>query len=182
MVLLYGAPAVGKYTTGRRLSKITGFKFLHHHAIRDLVFQFFDFDRENLNGQKVWESLYFNFSEKIMREKINVILTHTHARNRVYATGLSSLKFVERIAKIVKRSGGIFYPVHLICEEKELLKRVVQPSRKRYNKSNTVRELTEMIKSRDYRTPLNVKNNFIINNTRIPAKRTAKVIKDHFNL
>src|SRR3989344_9223 len=102
LVFLYGAPAVGKYTIGKKLARITGFKFLHHHQIRDLIFQFFNFDRENVNGQIVWESLYFTLIEKLVKEKINLIFTHTHAKNRIYATGLSSLNFVKKIAKIVE--------------------------------------------------------------------------------
>ena len=182
MVFIYGAPAVGKYTTAKKLTKITGFKLLHNHLVRDLVFRFFNFNRENVRGQEIWGSFYLNFVDGVMKEKINVILTHTHAHNRVYPTGLSSLKFVDNIEKIVKKNGGVFYPVHLVCEEKELFKRVVMPSRKNFGKGNTVKELKWMLKYRDYKTPLSARNNFVINNTRISAKRTAKIIKDHFNL
>ncbi len=182
IVFIYGAPAVGKYTTAKKLVKITGFKLLHNHLVRDLVFRFFNFNRENLHGQEVWKAFYLSFVEGVMKEKTNVILTHTHAHNRVYSTGLSSLKFVDYIAKLVKKNGGIFYPVHLVCEDKELFKRVVMPSRKNFGKGNTIKELKWMLKYRDYRTSLSMKNNFIINNTRISATRTAKIIKDHFNL
>ena len=182
MVFIYGAPAVGKYTTAKKLTKITGFKLLHNHLVRDLVFRFFNFNRENVRGQEIWGSFYLNFVDGVMKEKINVILTHTHAHNRVYPTGLSSLKFVDNIEKIVKKNEGVFYPVHLVYEEKELFKRVVMPSRKNFGKGNTVKELKWMLKYRDYKTPLSARNNFVINNTRISAKRTAKIIKDHFNL
>ena len=173
---------MGKYTTAKRLSVITGFKILHSHAVRDLVFKHFDCDRENIYGQEIWKSFYFNFVEGLMKDKKNIIFTHTHAQNRIYCTGLSSLKFIEKIVKIVKKNKGIFYPVHLICEEKELYRRVVLPSRKSFNKSHTVKELRWMLKNRDYRTSLPIKNNFTINNTKISAKRTAKIIKDHFIL
>ena len=56
------------------------------------------------------------------------------------------------------------------------------PSRKNFGKGNTVKELKWMLKYRDYKTPLSARNNFVINNTRVSAKRTAKIIKDHFNL
>lgn len=182
IVFIYGAPAVGKYTTAKKLARITGFKLLHSHSVRDLVFEFFDYNRESINGQKIWKFFYFNFIEGVMKERCNVILTHTHAHNRVYSTGLSSLKFVQNIARLVKKNGGIFYPVHLTCEDNELFKRVVSPSRRKFGKGRTVKEMKWMLKIRDYKTSLPIKNNLIINNTRISAIRTAKIIKDHFNL
>ncbi|MEK9181940.1 MAG: AAA family ATPase [Patescibacteria group bacterium] len=182
VVFIYGAPAVGKYTTAKKLARITGFKLLHSHAIRDLVFGFFNSNRENIHGQEIWKSFYLNFTEGIMKEKVNIIFTHTHARNRIYCSGLSGLKFVDNIVKVVKRNEGIFYPVHLVCEDEELFKRIVSPSRKNFGKACTVKELKWMLRNRDYKTSLLMKNNFIINNTRISAKRTAKIIKDHFNL
>ncbi len=182
VVFIYGAPAVGKYTTAKKLAKITGFKVLHGHLIRNFIFNFFELDRENKNGQEIWKSFYTNFTKGVVKERTSVIFTHAHAHNRVYPAGLSSLKFVDYVAKIVKKNGGIFYPVHLVCEDKELFKRVIHPSRKKFRKCNTPKELKWMLKYRDYHTSLPMKNNFIINNTRISAKRTAKIIKDHFNL
>lgn len=191
LVFIYGAPSVGKYTTAKKLAKITGFKVLHNHSVRDLIFGFFHCnngtkafgqDRESVQGQKIWGSFYSNFTKGVMKEKINVIFTYTHAKNRVFCTGLSSLKFVEGIAKIVNDNNGIFYPVHLVCEDDELFKRVLSPSRRKFSKCHTVKEMDWMLRNRDYKTSLQMRNNFVINNTRISAKRTANIIKDHFNL
>ena len=180
IVFIYGSPAVGKYTTAQRLANMTGFKILHNHAVRDLIFGFFD--RENIAGQRIWEFFYFEMTKKIIKEHVNTIFTYGHSRNRIYCSGLSSLKFVATIAEIVKKNGGVFYPVQLVCDDQELFKRVRQPSRKKFQNQHTVRDLKKLIKIRDFKTPINMKTNFTINNTRISAKRTAKIIKDHFNL
>ena len=37
LIIIHGAPAVGKYTTAKELEKITGFKLVHVHSVYDFL-------------------------------------------------------------------------------------------------------------------------------------------------
>lgn len=44
LVVIYGAPGVGKLTVARELARKTGYKLFHNHLTVDLVKSLFDFE------------------------------------------------------------------------------------------------------------------------------------------
>ncbi|MCG3259823.1 MAG: hypothetical protein H7644_08755 [Candidatus Heimdallarchaeota archaeon] len=44
LIIIFGPPASGKMTVGRKLAELTGFKLLHNHISIELFLQFFEFD------------------------------------------------------------------------------------------------------------------------------------------
>ena len=56
LVLIHGAPAVGKLSVARELAKLTGFRLFHNHLTVDLVSAVFPFGSQPfiLARKQVW--------------------------------------------------------------------------------------------------------------------------------
>lgn len=50
LIFLYGPPAVGKFTVGKVLVKLTGYKLFHNQLTSDLVESIFDRGVEPFSG------------------------------------------------------------------------------------------------------------------------------------
>lgn len=177
VVFIYGIPATGKLTIGRELSKRTGFTLLHNHLILDIIYNLYGW--ESIEGQKMRETMYFALTKSLINQNKNIIYTHVYQPNYVYPSGISDTLFIAKIKNIAEKNGYIFFPVQLICDNKELLKRVVTPSRKINSKVNTKKDLMEWLSNEDYTIPLKFPFNITINNTNIsPIKAANMIIKN----
>jgi deoxyadenosine/deoxycytidine kinase len=180
VVFIYGMAAVGKYTVAKELEKLTSFKVLHNHDILDLLSKFFE--RKSNVVYKLKLEMYKNLSKYLMQDNISCIFTQMYADDWVSMSGMSDRQFVKILAKSVTDNGGVFLPVQLVCSTKELHKRVVDPSRKKFGKSKNKKQINDWLEAFDFETPAPFKNNLTIDNTNISAKKVAKMIKDHFRL
>jgi chloramphenicol 3-O-phosphotransferase len=59
LVLLHGAPATGKFTVGRELAALTGYRFFHNHLVVDVVLAVFDFGTPGFRElrEKIWRDV-----------------------------------------------------------------------------------------------------------------------------
>ena len=178
VVFIYGFPASGKLTVARELSKKTGFVLFHNHLILDVVFNLYGW--ESREGQRIREKLYFELTKSLVREDKNIIFTHVFQPNYISSTGVSDKHFVARIKNIVERNGYLFFPVQLICDQKVLLKRVVNPSRKSNSKVNSRTELLKWFTKVDFKISLNFPFNITINNTNLSPVKVANMIINNF--
>ncbi len=173
-ILLYGTPGVGKLTVAKELSKITGFSILHNHLINDLVVTALKF-----GTPEFWDVVHkyrLDIMERAAKAKQKgTILTWFYVK----PTDDPTLREIVRQAK--KHNGKIFF-VHLICDHKELLKRVKNPSRKAFRKVKTHKVLRDIIKRHDVLSDVPHKPNFVIDNTIISSTGAAKLIKRRYRL
>lgn len=174
-IFIYGPPASGKLTVANELSKITGFKLFDNHKVIDLFSEFAD-----INKNSFWDSadrIKLKIIEECARQKVKgLVFTMVYTRNP------QNHLFPRKIKKVVEKNKGKIYFVRLECEEKEIFKRVIDKSRKKFKKFSTKKDLKNFTKEYDVHGSLNFKNQLTINNSKKSAKKVAKEIKDYFRL
>ncbi len=175
LVFIYGPPAAGKLTISKELSKITSLKVCHNQIINDLLDEFLE--KKDKYYWSVGDKLKNNLINVLAKSKIKGLIV-----TMVRGDGKDSLILAKKIRKSIKESGGKYYCVRLMCDREELLKRVKNKSRKSYGKITTKKLLLECLKKYGLDNSLPFKNQLIINNTHVPAKKVAKQIKKHFRL
>ncbi|MBP7846090.1 MAG: AAA family ATPase [Candidatus Pacebacteria bacterium] len=181
IIFIYGYIAVGKLTVAKELRKLTGFKIMHNHLIIDFTNQLFGKEK-NINKKKIREWLHISLIKEMVKNGENLICTHAYSDNYISSTGNKDTVFLKKIASLVKSSNGSFFPVHLMCEKKEMLKRVKNKSRSLYGKLLDSSILKSLLDKYDYSTPAKIKNNIQIDTTYIKPKKVAQMIVDKFNL
>lgn len=134
LILLYGPPAVGKFTVGKQLSKITGISLLHNHMMLNDIAQIFGYDNP------IRRKLEFEFKMRIMEEVANegrdIITTGSITRDNIdYYTSL---------IKLIKEENGTIFLIQLQADKVTLFDRVKHESRKQ--KINSVAKLKEFFK------------------------------------
>jgi shikimate kinase len=183
LVFIYGFISVGKLTVAKELFKLTKYKVLHNHMIIDFIGELFGHKRPwTLEQTEAREWIHFELTKRLINTGNSFIFTHTYSKSYVSSTGMTDLAFVKKIEKIVTRTGGIFCPVYLKCSEEEIFNRIKNESRKSHRKLKSLKTMKELIKNQDYKTPALIKNNLLIDTTKISPKIVAKKIKDHFKL
>ena len=175
LIFIYGPPAAGKFTIAKELSRITDFKLFHNHIINDLLDNYLD-SKKNVYWD-VADTLKFKIIEGMAKEKVKgMIFTMMRAKNP------RDHVLPNKIKKIVEKNKGNVYFVRLKCDEKEILKRVVHPSRKKFGKFSSRKAVKKFIKEYAPHTPLNFKNQLEINSAKTSAKKVAQQIKKYFKL
>ena len=173
LVYIYGPPGVGKYTVGKELSKITGYKLFHNQLSIEFVMQVFGF------GTKPFNRLVIRFRAEIIeeaaREGISLIFTSA------YAKGVNDAIIKDIINRVEKHGGEVCF-VQLFCEKKALLKRVSGSSRKKYYKIRSAGFLRSLLSKYNHFSAVPFRNNISIDNTHISPKEAAKMIAEGFRL
>ncbi|MFH1501129.1 MAG: AAA family ATPase [archaeon] len=173
VVLIYGPPAAGKLTVARELAKISNFKVFHNHLANDIIDEFLEFDKGN----------YWDYPKKIkyvvfelaVREKINIIVTSC------YAKGEDDIH-VKQFIKFFQKHKAKVYFVQLSCDKDVLFKRVKRDSRKEFNKARHISKVKKSMKIWDLCSPIPFVDSFVIDNTKLSARKAAEMIKRHYQL
>lgn len=146
LVILHGPPAVGKFTIAQELANITGYKLFHNHLTADLASSIFD------TGTKEYSDLV---------EKIRLDVFENTAKNNLpgliftFVYGIETFKgknddkFIKKAMEILRRNHGQILFVKLACNQKVLEKRLAHPSRKKFNKLQSVELLKKIQKDYD---------------------------------
>jgi len=184
LIIIFGPQAVGKMTVGQELEKITGLKLFHNHMTMDVVAPFFDFGTPTF--RRLVRSFRLQMFKAVAKSNLEgMIFTYAWAFNKK-----SDAAFIDRIVRLFKSEGGTAYYVELEADVKERLKR--NKSSRRLKHKPTKRNLGASEKSLleyDEKYILNTrkgefarKNYLKINNTKLSAAKTAKMIKAKFGL
>ncbi|MFH1670138.1 MAG: AAA family ATPase [Patescibacteria group bacterium] len=183
-ILIFGPPAVGKMTVGHELEKLTDFKLFHNHMSIDLVLPFFKHGTPSFHRLN---NLFRNelFKEVAKSDLKGFIFTYVWALDEE-----SDNKYVDTITEIFKKEGAEVFYVELEAELDERLKRNKTPHRLEHKpfKRNIKDSERRLLKDdKDYRLNTNEnefqRNNYLkIDNTSLSADKTARLIKDHFDL
>jgi len=169
-IVLYGAPAVGKLTVAKELSKITGFEILHNHLINDLVGVAADFD-----APEFWEMAHKYrldiIKQAALSKREGIILTFVYAKE-------ADEPYLKKVINQAKKYNGKIFFAHLVCDHKELFKRLKHPSRKIFKKLKDTKKMKEIVRKQEVFSDVPFKPNLRIDNTRISPAKTAKLIKN----
>lgn len=175
LIIIYGAPAAGKMTVSKELCKITNARFFPHNLIFELIMPLIT---EKINDDDLWdlyEEIKFSIIKTAKKKGNSLVLTE------IYDNPISNERFKKFIGDL--RNAKISYKfVKLTCDKGELMKRVVNSSRKNTKKVNNVETLNKIIAKNNLDSEIPFVKNLVINNTKLSAKKTAQKIKEELNL
>jgi hypothetical protein len=130
IVLLFGRPGAGKYTVGRALAEVTGFRLLHNHAVVDLLTALFPFGSPPFIALR--ERLWLDIVEAALATPLpGLILTFAPERT-------VSDDFLPALRERVRAGGGALRFVELRCAAAELERRLGDASRAGFGKLRDV--------------------------------------------
>jgi len=125
LILLHGAPAVGKLTVARELATLTGFPLFHNHLTVDLVGSLFPFGSEPFIHLR--EQIWLAAFAEAARNNVSLIFTFNPERT-------VRERFIQDAINVVEVAGGQVIFVELTCAEDELERRLEDASRKGFGK------------------------------------------------
>ena len=181
VIYIYGAPAVGKFTTAKALSEITDFKVSHNHLSTDLVRSIFE--RGNLVGDMLIVKIRFEILEAAVKENVKgIIITGAHAHDYIYPNGENDDWYAQQLELITEKYGGEFYGVQLTTSTDILRQRVIENDRLKWGKIHNTEVLNSALQKNDFTKAAPLKNNIIIDNTNMSAQIVATKIVDHISI
>lgn len=170
VIIIYGAPGVGKMSVAKALVKITNSKYLPHNLIFELIMPIIS---EKTNDDVLWdlyEDIKINIISSAKIKKRNIVLTE------IYDNPLSNERFKEFITEMKKLKIKFDF-VHLICDEKSHHKRVQNPERKKYKKVSSPIKLRKIMKKGNLDSKIPFVDSLEIDTSKLSAKKTAEEIK-----
>lgn len=180
LVLIYGPPGAGKLTVAQELQKVTSFKLLHNHLVTDLCETIFEFGtptRADLNL-----SIRSTVVEVAAKNGVNgIIFTLSYyAGPQMERANYAMGHFVA----LMKRIGGEACFVRLSCDQEELEKRVVSPSRIGTKKVTDIAKFKKILREElpCAEIPRNIAESLHIDNTSVSPQDAAIMIQKAYQL
>lgn len=173
LVVIYGAPGVGKFTTAKALAALTGYRLFHNHLTFDLVKSVFDFPSPP----------FFELAEKIRLVTFDAA-ARTDVPGVVFTFAYACPDddgFVERIIQTVESRGGELAFVRLYCDRATHEQRVLAADRKDFGKIVSVEALRGALKRWNFGT-VPFRESLEIDNSRLDAESVARQIATRFSL
>lgn len=178
VVFIYGPVAVGKLTVAKILSRKLGYKLVHNHHLNDFIAEVFE--RGSYHSHAMKDFLRYYLLENTVKAGLNIVTTHCYSHDFVSRTGLTDPTYVKTLEKRLTKLGAKFYPVFLKADNETLLKRVGMKSRKKFKKLIS-KKIFKKLGYNQHIAP-NLKNNLIIDNTKISPQKVANMIIKHFKI
>ena len=179
LLLLFGDMAVGKMTVGQELAKITELKLFHNHMTIEPVLEIFNEFRWD-----IIERLRNVFFEEFAATcNYGMIFTYMWDFDQK-----SDWNYIDEIIYIFKKYNSQIYFIELIAPKEIRMQRNITENRLKYkpsmrnieNSSNVLLSNTGRYNSREGEILFN--NYYRIDNTNLSAEKTAKNIKNKFDL
>ena len=178
LVIIFGPPAVGKFTVGRELAKQQGFRLLHKQDIFNLLDDFFFF------GTSAYRTVDQGIRELIIDKASS--LKHIQGLIMTFVWAFNDkrdLEFIEKVLKLCKKRGIELYFVELQSSATERHKRVSSTTRKEMEKVSTVKDLVALEKDKDFISNSDYfkkKNYLKLDNTTLSSEKCVELICEYF--
>ena len=172
MVLIYGAPAVGKQTVAEELAGLTGFRsFPNHLTVNPLVALC---ERNSPPYSRLLRLFRVRMLEEAADAGVDLIFTWTYPRGtddaaRAYMGAVES------------RSGQVQL-VRLVCDRAVNLRRVENESRRAGDKLTDPARLSELLDGRYEPRQMPIGDHLVLDTTKTPPRETAERIAAHYDL
>ena len=173
LVFIYGPPAVGKFTVGTALAKLTGFGFFHNHLTVDAVRPIFD-DSDERRGPLLKEMRLTAIQHAAEGGK-DIIFSLAYS-------GAVDDEWVQAVADEVVQHKGDVHFVQLYAPPEILHARVISQSRREMGKISTPEEMKHALATRDHYATFKHSDHLTIDTSTQPPEESAKQIAAHFAL
>ncbi|HZK76447.1 MAG TPA: AAA family ATPase [Candidatus Kapabacteria bacterium] len=145
LIILYGPPAVGKFSIAEKLAEGTGFKIFQNNATVRALEPLFDFGTPEF--LRTLARVRLAMLEEAARSTLpGLIFTFCYARN-------VDEEFLSDAIAIFEQAGRNVHLVHLTASENVLLERVTNDSRRTHGKILTEDMLRSTLRRYDFFTP-----------------------------
>jgi hypothetical protein len=136
LIFLWGPPASGKLTVARELAALTGWKLFHNHLTVDLLLAVFPFGSKEFVElrEEIWLSVFESAAESGMPGLIFTFNPEDTVQQ----------DFLEDASDVIAEHGGSVEFVEIVCEDKELEKRMDTPDRRAYKKMLSFTEFCQL--------------------------------------
>lgn len=178
-LILFGPPAVGKFTVAQKLTEMTNFKLLHNHGDIELLRPIFEFNSDTFNvlSRKIRQSII----EEAAKNGINLIFTYVW--NFALPKGKNN---IDAYKQIVESNGGEVYFAELYSPLEVRLERAESESRKRHKphaaKKEVIMELEGSWNMKTGETFFYPDRYLKVDTSNLTADETAEKIKNYFKL
>ena len=174
LVVIYGAPGVGKLTTARALGDLTGFRVFHNHLSFNLVRAIFDFPSPPFLD--LMQTIRLATFEAAAREHLpGLVFTFVYANPEDDA-------FVKRMTDTVERHGGEVLFARLTCDVAIHEQRVMAGERQGLGKVSSVEWLRNAQARWNLTSAIAWRETFDVDNSALSAEAVARRIADHLAL
>ncbi len=173
LIVIYGPPAAGKHTVGKKLSDLTGYKFFYNHLTVDVVRALFD--DEDKRREDLLARLRVDTISEAVRYDMDIIFTVAYNDDEYSRT------FVQDIEAIVNGHGGATHYVRLDPPDTVLFERISNESRAKLRKPDSAEHLKELLKSRRYRVTLHP-STLVLDTSKLSPEQSARRIIETFGL
>jgi hypothetical protein len=172
-VFMHGPVAAGKLTVAHELSHLTGFRLFHNHLTVDAVAAVFDFGSEPfiVLREQIWLAI---FREAAQRH-VSLIFTFTPEQT-------VRPSFIQDTLDTVTSAGGQVRFVKLTCPMAELERRIVQPSRARFGKLQSLEIFRELQATGVFEYPTLPDSGLSIDTSQTSPREAAVRICEFFSL
>jgi hypothetical protein len=130
LIFLYGLPATGKLTIGEELARSTGYKLFHNHIAADPLLSVFEFGSPPF--VELRETFWLSVFERAALAHIPGLIFTFVPEYTVRP------QFITNLIDLALRTHIEILTVELICPLPELKQRLDNPSRRRFQKINSV--------------------------------------------
>jgi hypothetical protein len=172
---LIGPPAVGKYTVGKELARLTGARLVDNHSIANVIFQVLDQDGIKPLPKGVWGRV------RLVRDAVLDTMIHLSPRhlsfiftNYLRGEDEAEKAIFEEMVGLAEIRESLFVPVVLSCRTEELVRRVGQASRRERMKLLDPIQATEMNEGPRFET--GHRNLLRLDVTELPPEESARQI------
>ncbi len=179
LIILYGPPAVGKYTVGRQLSRLTGYPLFHNHVVVDALTPFFPF------GTPAFARAALGFRLAVLHEALRAKLPGIILTFVWWIKDPGDHAFVRSIMTPMRRAGGSVHFVEFRCARSTLLRRVTHASRKKFRKLSSRNALIRVLGRYQMNSDRAIdrpRGTLVINTDRVRPAEAAKTIVRRFRL
>jgi len=167
VLILYGAPAVGKLTVANALAKLTGFQVLHNHLLIDLSHSLFTNPNAKREATQLTRQSMIDLAAKHKHK--GLILTFVYAKDRE--------PYLHELKVNLQNKGHTPAFIYLYCSQVTAEKRVTETSRKKYNKLISPKGLKDKLKTLDAPfAQLSTKEGMSLSTNTLAPEETAKKI------
>jgi len=174
LIFIYGMPGVGKLTTARALSTLTGLRLFHNHLSFNLVKAVFDFPAPPF--ARLVETIRLATFEAAAREGLpGLIFTCVYAAPDDDA-------FIEKTIDVVERHGGEMAFARLYCDPTINYQRVIAEDRHALGKITTVESLRRWQTRWRLDAAIPFRESLEIDNSTLDPEASARRIASHYSL
>lgn len=130
LIFLYGLPATGKFTIGEELARLSGYKLFHNHLAVDPLLSVFEFGSPPF--VELRETFWLSVFERAALNHIPGLIFTFVPEHTVRP------EFIHNLIDLAARTKIDIYTVEVTCPLPEIKQRLDNPSRRRFQKLNSI--------------------------------------------